>query len=255
MRAMKRAAVLLAFAVGAFSVSAYDFTGSGFTPAPGAADPASGIKLTDESGGKLSLVMETEPDAARIQALRAIVAEVRSWKNMTVASIRASNSESRLAVVVGIKSFLVGGKELSGALLGGVQVFYEEGSTEYDFKVASGRYVMRVRGVYTGEDDMEAAASEAYTDPDAFALARDPAVLAKRIGALEVDRDRLRTVLLAALNGAKPINPAAVAKLRDLKASNPGLTKAEASKALKAAGVSLSSAEISAVYLVYFGDN
>ena len=63
-----------------------------------------------------------------------------------------------------------------------------------------------------------------------------------------------RGALLAALNGSKPINADAAAKLDELKKADPQLTKADAAKALKAAGVTLKSTEISAIYLVDFGE-
>ena len=266
--AMKRSAIILACLVGAISANAYDFSGSGFVPSGEATDLASGIALADESGGTITFASSSEPDAGRIQALRSIVAEIRSWKNVAAASISADNSADQLVVSVGVKSFAVDGKELNDALPGGVQLYYS-GSVEYDFKVKSGRYVARVRGIYTSEEDMEAAAAEAYANPEAFALARDPAALSKRItvleadrdrvnalfAALEADRDRLSVALLAALNGSKPISPAAVAKLRELKAADPKLTKPEAQKSLKAAGLPLAPAEISAVFLVYFGES
>jgi len=60
--------------------------------------------------------------------------------------------------------------------------------------------------------------------------------------------------LMAALNGAKPLNDKAVDKLIELKKANPALDKKGAAAALKAAGLPLSSKAVSAVFLVKFGE-
>jgi ribosomal protein L9 len=118
---------------------------------------------------------------------------------------------------------------------------------------------------------MESQVLEAYKDPESFLQARDPEYLLKRIKALEEKQaatdeqlrqqgdqqqqwQRARIALLAALSGSRATNIAAAAKLDELKSANPKLTKAEAAKALKAAGFSLTAAEIAAVFLVDFGE-
>ena len=68
----------------------------------------------------------------------------------------------------------------------------------------------------------------------------------------EAQRLKERPAILAALNGSKPIDAKAVARLDELVKANPAVTKSEAAKALKAEGFSLTSLEISAVFLVDF---
>jgi hypothetical protein len=257
---MKRAFLAFALILSALAAFAYDFTGSGFTPALGSPDLKAGALLSDESGGQLTFSSDREPEESRVAALRAIVAELRSWKNIQVADIKAVDTAERLAITAMPRSIALGGSELGAALPGGIQLYYD-GSTEYDFKLKSSRYVVRVRGIYTSEEDMEAVVLAAYKDPEAFILATDPASLQRRLEELEkrdalreAEKLRSRKALLAALNGARAIDPALVAKLDELKTANPKLSKADAVKALKAAGHTASLAEVSAVYLVDFGE-
>ncbi|GEM_PF-1819130 len=290
---MKRAVFAFALTLSALSVAAFDFAGTGFTQ-ESEGSGGSAIVLTDESGGKVVFEAEAEPTAERIAGLRAIVAELRSWKNLAISELRAANSAEHLRITLVPSSFSVDGVDLEAAVPEGIQLFYDK-ATDYDFKVKSGRYVLRLQSVYTSEDALDAAVLAAYKDPSSFIAARDPLYVQKhldeaaaRLDAIEVItgagaktsgpqegvaamRDDIaalkaeetardaqwllaRGALLAALNGSKPINADAAAKLDELKKANPQLTKADAAKALKAAGVTLKSAEISAIYLVDFGE-
>jgi hypothetical protein len=291
---MKRIALAVAIAASALSIAAYDFSGSGFTQKSERTEGGKSIAiLTDESGGEVLFSAEAEPSSQRISVLRALVAELRSWSNLQIAEIRAVNRKDQLQVTVIPLSFTVDGVALGQAVPGGIQLLYKT-ATEYDFKVKSGKYVVHVSSVFTSEAELEAAALAAYKDPAAFIATRDPLFVQKRLDELAAQASdfaakaddlaarlaaveavtfdvsngakeertskaeneivKLKTLLLAALNGAKPIKPEAVAKLVDLKKADPSLDKKTAPKALKAAGFSLSASEISAIFLVEFGE-
>jgi len=281
---MKRVALAFVLTLSAFSIAAFDFSGSGFTQVGVSPTDSKTVILVDKAGGQLLFDVEVDPSAGRLAALRSLVAEIHSWKNVTIAELRAVNSTDRLQVTLIPNTFAVGGVDLQAAVPEGIQLFSDT-ATEYDFKILSGNTVLRVRSVYTSEDDLDAAALAAYKDPSSFLAARDPLYVQKRLNdassrlaALEgqnagdkkaladlatikeqdAERDaqwvRTRMAILAALNGSKPVDAVAASKLDDLKKANPQLTKADAAKALKDAGVSLKSAEISAIFLVDFGE-
>lgn len=263
---MKKTIITLVLAITALYASAldFDFEGSGFTVSPEnsvdtTADGRS-VVLVDPSGKKLLFTAEAEPTKERIDALLALVAEIRSWKNISASDLHAVNREDGIQISAIPSDFSLEGTSLVEAVPDGLQLFYSS-ATEYDFKLLSGRYVLRLRGPYTSETDMESQALEAFKDPETFLQGHDPEYLLKRIRVLEekqaaADRQRqlARPALLAALCGAHPLNGAAVAKLDELKAANSKLTKADAAKALKAAGFSLTAVEIAAVFLVDFGE-
>lgn len=263
---MKKTIITLALTITVLYASAldFDFEGSGFSVSPETSADTSAdshsVLLVDPSGGKLIFTAEVEPTKERIDALRSLVAEIRSWKNVSLSELRAVNREDGLQLSAVPSDFSVEGTSLAEAVPDGLQLFYNS-ATEYDFKLLSGHFVLRLRGVYTGEADMESQALEAFKDPESFLQARDPAYLLKRVRALEDKQaasdkqwQRSRPALLAALSGGRPLNQAAVEKLDGLKAASPKLTKAEAAKSLKAAGFSLTAAEIAAVFLVDFGE-
>ena len=313
---MKRMTIVAVLAAASISAAALDFESYGFTKTGEKdADGKTISVLTDPSGGEIFLDTEVEPSEKRAEALRSLVAEVRSWRNLQAAEIRAINSADRLMLIVIPSSFEVEGVSLTEALPGGINLYYGK-ATEYDFKVKSGRFVVRVASLFTTEDELEAAALSAYKDPSAFIAARDPAYVQKHLDefaakieeletatfgsiesaastadqtktkaqeAIDAIKDELaafkaevsdymakndqrmdaldqswtkkgRAALLAALNGGKPVKPEIEAKIIEMKKDNPSVTKADLQKNLKAAGVTTTPKEISAVLALEFGE-
>lgn len=272
---MKRAVLAFVLTLTAFSIAAFDFTGSGFIQEGGGVSGSKTVTLVDETGSKLLFDMEVDPSPERLGALKSVVTEIRSWKNLAVADLKATNTASNLRIVVVPSSFAVQGVDLEHAVPEGIQIYYDS-AIEYDFRVMSGEYIVRLNSVYTNEDDLDAAIISAFKDPAAFLEARDPLYIQKRLdqlsvrlGALEAMTSpstigqssasdtpwsRARVAILAALNGGKWENDASAAKLDELKKANPQLSKADAAEKLKAAGFPMTKAELSAIYLVDFGE-
>jgi len=251
---MGRFIALALFALAATGLWAYDFSAAGFSLS-GSRDVEgrSFTVLTDATGGEILFAADAEPDDSRIAALRTIAASVRGWKSLQVAQIRALNLPDRLQVIVIPAQFRRDGVDLLPALPAGLQFIYD-GGTYYDFKVKSGQFVVRVRGLYIGEDGLAAAALSAFENPAAYGDSTDPAALLRRISDLEARPARDETALMAALNGGRPIDPAAIAKIQELKRANPSLDKASAAAQLKAQGLRFSSKELDTVFMVLFGE-
>ena len=200
---MKRIALVAAIALSCLSVSAYDLTGTGLTQQGEKAEDGKTLAiLADESGNEVLFDAEEEPSPQRIEALGALVAELRSWSSLEIAEIRAVNMKDRLQVTAVPSGFAVDGVALEKAIPGGIQLLYKS-VAEYDFKVKSGKYLVRVASVFTGEKELEAAALAAFTDPVAFIATRDPLYVQKyltdlsekneaaeaKIAALQADSD------------------------------------------------------------------
>ncbi len=265
---MKRLAVLACFVLLAASLSAYDFSSAGLSPSgTKVIDGRTFTELTDASGGVILFAAETEPDDARVAALKSIAASLRSWKSMQPAEIRAVNFADALQVIVFPASFQSEGVNLLSAVPTGIRFLFN-GATAYDFKIKSGRYIVRVRGPYTCEAELTAQAVAAFKDPQAFTEASDPVALLKHIVALEArtagDETRIRvlerraerdeTALMASLNGGTPINPAAVARLIELKRGDPTLDRAKAAARLDAEKLSVKPGELGIAFFVLFGE-
>jgi hypothetical protein len=264
---MKRLAPFACLILLAASLFAYDFPSAGFAPSgTQSIDGRTYTKLTDPSGGVLLFASEAEPDDARMAALKSVAASLRSWKSMQPAQIRAINFANTLQVIVLPASFQSDGVDLAPAVPTGIQFFYN-GTTTYDFKVKSGQYIVRVRGLYTGEDDLLAQTLAAFKNPAAFAEAADPVALLKRIAALEAraagDEARIKTLekrsereetaLMAALNGGTPVNPAAIARLSELRRNDPTLSKEKAAAQLGAENLVIKPSELDIAFFVLFG--
>ncbi|MDA8427398.1 MAG: hypothetical protein M0Z80_14825 [Treponema sp.] len=279
---MRRLAPFAAFVLLAAGLWAQHFSAAGLSPAgTSVIDGRSYTKLTDPSGGAFFFSAEAEPSDARVTALKAIVASIRSWTTVQPSQIRAINFADSLEVLVMPSSFKSGDLDLTQALPSGIHLFYDGGTT-YDFKVKSGQYIVRIRGLYTGESDLVAHAVDAYKNPQTYAAAYDPVAILRRllalesrtagdaaklqslearlsgddaaIAALQKRAQRDETALMAALNGGKPINPASVARLSELKRGDPSLSKARAATQLEAGKLGLKPAELDIAFFVLFGE-
>ncbi len=317
---MKRIALAAVIGLSALSLFGLDLTGTSFTQTgERTMDGKTVAILADASGGELLLEAEAEPAPERLLALQSLVAEVRSWDNFEPVELRAVNMAERLQLTAIPRKFVVEGVDLAPAIPGGVQLLFKT-ATEYDFKVRSGKFVVRVGSVFTDLGELEAAALAAFKDPSGFIATRDPLYVQKRLDELfdradaieakqadfetrvaslekatfgvvktpakdesgakaqesvaqlkedllaldakSSEREKQMTAqwtyikqgLLTALNGGKPIRDESVARLVELKKADPSLDKKNAPKALKTAGVTLTPSEISAIFLVEFGE-
>jgi hypothetical protein len=198
---MKKFALAALIAWAAVSAFALDLSGTAFTQTGSKdIDGKTLALLADQSGGEVLLDAEAEPSPDRLSALSSIVAEIRSWTDFQASEVRAVNTQDRLQVTALPKSFSVGGTALEAALPGGVQLFYKV-ATEYDFKVKSGKYLVRVASVFTTWAELESAILAAYTDPPSFIATRDPLYVQRRLGELATQADDLQK-RLAALEGS-----------------------------------------------------
>lgn len=227
-------------------------------------------QLADASGGTVLFDAEAEITPERATALRSLVAEARSWQGIKAGEIQAVNSADRLVLTLTPASFEVDGVSLAGAIPGGIRLFFDT-APEYDFKVLSGQYLVRVSGPLSTEAELESTALSAFKDPASFLASRDPAFLRKFLEdsvaslkadvlALKAENEELRAgwekgrpAIIAALNGGKPVKPEVEDKISDILKDKPELDKAGVAAALKSAGVKASSGEITAILLVDFG--
>lgn len=269
--------LLLALAAG----SAADFAAHGFTQTGATTvDGVSYLVLSDPTGGEVLFSSLSEPTPERLEALKAVVATLRSWEGLTIASIRAANDESQLRITVLPSSLVVGGKELKGYLPGGL-VFWYDRALDYDFRLLSGAYAIRMTGLFTTSADLDASMALAASDPATWLLRSDPEYAVKRIVELSARLDaleaalktaqestardvssadaRLETALMTALNvgflsGPKPIPQASVDWVVAKKSADPGLGKAALAAAAKAEKAPVSEKEIGIILLVKYGE-
>ncbi len=268
---------LLAFAASFFAVvlgaSAIDFTPYGFSQTGTRnVDGIDYAVLSDQGGGEVLFSQSADPTNARLQALESIVAMLRSWNGLSIASIRATNDAAQLMVTALPSSLLSGTTDLAKALPGGL-IFWYDGSVDYDFRILSGNYAVRMVGLFTTPADLLASMSQAYADPETWLVTSDPAyplkqsvAQAARITALEnsvsqlqASAAQLQTSLMTALNSGSfgnfnPVPQAAITWVLAKKAANPALKKADLVAAAKTEKVQVSDKELGIILLVEFGE-
>jgi hypothetical protein len=129
------------------------------------------------------LALAPFPEEAR-QRLERTVSVVSSWPTIRVTEIRAESSKGVDDYVLTFPSIQYEGREYSANVPGGLRLRFD-GALMYDFRVRSGDYFVRVRGVLMDEASLLAEIAKAVQDPGAYIAERDPSWLALRIEQLD----------------------------------------------------------------------
>ncbi len=216
--------------------------------------------------GGLRVLAATPFDEATLPRLERVAEAVASWRALRATELRAETSgEEGDAYVALVTKALSGDKDYAPNLPAGIRLRFA-GALLYDFRVKSGDYFVRVRGVLVDEASLASEIAKAADDPAAFIAERDPAWAAGRIVELESTIESsaqaieaIRAQLAAEMNrgffgNPRHIPPATVEALRALKRDSPAASRAEAAAVLKELGIKASAREIDAVYRAWFGE-
>lgn len=206
-------------------------------------DGISWVSLSDGSGAEILYAASLELDAARSEALAFILEAVRSWEGLEPSRVKILNDESQLRVTVLPRTLRVGGTDLLPAIPGGL-VFWFDRAVEYDFRVLSGIYAIRLAGLFSNAGSLGDSILQVYKDPVGWIVQRDPVYavrltteLAQRVARLEAEgkaeaaaRQEQAAALRASLDAAVADALAAVAA-----SGKEAASRAEANEAVLAA--------------------
>jgi hypothetical protein len=158
---------------------------TGSTLSPGGQSTIDGrIWLTFTGpGGMRILALAPFPEEAS-QRLERTVSVVSSWPTIRVTELRAESSKGVDDYVLAFSSIVYEGREYSANVPGGLRLRFD-GALMYDFRVRSGDYFVRVRGVLMDEASLIMEIAKAVQDPGAYIAERDPSWLALRIEQLD----------------------------------------------------------------------
>ncbi|MEI6874433.1 MAG: hypothetical protein WCL50_04790 [Spirochaetota bacterium] len=177
----------------AIDFSAYGFTQSGTK----VEDGLSYDVLLDANGSEVLLASQVVPSAERMGALRNFVESLHSWDGLAMTQIRATNDASQLRITVLPRSLVVDKVNLVPYLPGGL-VFWYDKSFEYDFRIISGAYAVRLAGLFTTPRELLSSVALAVKDPVAWILQRDPQYSVRRITELLIRLTKLEEDFAAA---------------------------------------------------------
>lgn len=135
------------------------------------------------------LALSPFPAEAR-QRLDRTVSVISSWATIKVTELRAESSKGVDDYVLSFSSIQSGGRDYSANVPGGLRLRFD-GALMYNFRVRSGDYFVRVRGVLMNEASLIAEIAKAVQDPGGFIAERDPAWLASRIEQLDRSNTQL----------------------------------------------------------------
>lgn len=220
MKALALAAVLAA----ATFVSALDYSAAGFTPLGSVnVEGKTFDKLSDATGGELLFSAEAAtPSQETLANFAKALTVLRSWQSISIAEIRAIAEPGRIRVLIVPASIKRGSTELVGYVVGGLQFFVASG-VEYDFRVKSGSYFIRLSGVLASESELLGDIASSAADPVAYLAARDPQYAVRRVTELEGRLGSLENDTSAKFDSLAEDNAATVseleAKIADLGAS------------------------------------
>jgi hypothetical protein len=180
----KYSGLLLAAVLLAWTLSPL-FAQAGSTLSPGGqatVDGKSWLTFTGPGGMRILALMPW-PDEAR-ERLERTVSVISSWPTIRVSEVRAESSKGVDDYVLSFASIQSGGRDYSANVPGGLRLRFD-GALMYDFRVRSGEYFVRVRGVLMNESSLIAEIVKAVENPGVYIAERDPSWLALRIEQLD----------------------------------------------------------------------
>ncbi|MBU1081116.1 MAG: hypothetical protein KKB59_11575 [Spirochaetes bacterium] len=217
-------------------------------------------------GGMRVLASTPLPDYARPR-LERTVAAVGAWTAITPTEIRAvygegTEGDDYLVLVSGVSA---GGSDYVKNIPSGIRLRFS-GALMYDFRVKSGDYFVRVRGVLMDDLSLASEIAKATDDPAGYIAERDPAWAAARLVELgatiessDTAIESLRASLAAQFNRGffgrpRPVSQAIVDLVKEMKRTDPGTDRAAAAVAAKQRGINASAKELDAVFSIWFGE-
>lgn len=219
-----------------------------------------------DPGGMRVLVARPIPGYA-IERLERVVSFVRAWKVIAPSEIRAdfSGGEEGGDYVVIVSRVTSASKDYATHIPSGIRLRFS-GTLLYDFRVKSGDYFVRVRGVLVDDASLVEEIAMAVDYPAAYIAERDPSWAASRIleleGTIESSRlaiGALRESLAAHMNKGlfgrpRPVSAAMVELVYRLKLEKPDADRAMALVYAKSMGHTTSTKEIDIIFSVWFGE-
>ncbi|MFZ4617348.1 MAG: hypothetical protein ACOYM2_14290 [Rectinemataceae bacterium] len=176
------------------SVSAIDFSSIGMSVTGTRTENGTDWTLLDDGAGEIVYSAQLDPDAKRLATMGSIIKALRATDGLTVTRLEVTNNPDQLRITVFPKSFVVEGQNLRSAVPGGLSFWYAK-NAEYDFRVISGAYAIRMSGLFTTMSELVKTVKLAWTDPVAFLLQRDPQYAVRRITEISIAVDALRKEL------------------------------------------------------------
>ncbi len=182
--------LFIAFVLGT-SVSAVDFSSIGMSVTGTRTENGTDWTLLDDGAGEIVYSAQLDPDAKRLATMGSIIKALRATDVLTVTRLEVTNNPDQLRITVFPKSFVVEGQNLRAAVPGGLSFWYAK-NAEYDFRVISGAYAIRMSGLFTTMSELVKTVKLAWADPVAFLLQRDPQYAVRRITEISIAVDALR---------------------------------------------------------------
>jgi hypothetical protein len=147
--------------------------------------------LSDSPGFDFMLKVEAEPDQARVTAILAFIASLRSYPGLDIKELRIITRQDGFQALLVPSRFVSATTNLMPALPGGIQFYWAKSSMEYDFRVLASRIFVRVKGIYTNCDDLGVLTARILADPQAYILATSPLLILQRLQEAEARLDAI----------------------------------------------------------------
>jgi uncharacterized protein (DUF3084 family) len=160
-----------------------------------------GLTWTAFSGpnGLRILTLPPLADEARLR-LERVVRIVADWTVIKTSEMRAEFGKDGDEYVLTAASIIHEGQELRSAVPAGLRLRFD-GSLNYDFRVLSGAFFIRVRGALIDEASLVAEIARAVADPGTYIAERDPAWLAAQLSQLKAELADKQAALLQITGG------------------------------------------------------
>lgn len=234
---------------------------------PGKEIKLDGKNWQEFSGFKdLKILLSIPYNEDAVRRLERCASVIASWTQINAVEMRAEESENDGdSYIVLVNKVIFKDKDYSANLPSGIRLRFD-GVLSYDFRLKTGEYFVRLRGILIDDKSLVGEIAKAVTDPLGYITERDPAWAAGRISVLEqtieassASIEILRRQMAANLNktffgGPKPVTEVIISLVLKLKAGNMATTREDAINAAKAEGLITNKKEIDAIFKVWFNE-
>lgn len=223
------------------------------------------LDLEDGQGRTFSVAFVgkvSDTEAARVLKLRETFL---GWSLGKPKSIEFLISGTALEAHVLLEKVTCAEKDLTELLPAGL-LFRQTDAVDYNFRLATQNLFVRIKGVYTSDQELCGKLLAAADNPRDYIRKRDPEYILRTLDRLRSDlnelrlkQERVRLAMVALHNrgffsGPKPPQQKTVDLIIEYKSKERSLTAAQLTEKLKAAGVQVSADEVELILAVYYNE-
>ena len=223
------------------------------------------VALEDQAGRAFSVSHVKDLKAEEAGELLKFKDALHAWKIMKIGKLFIQIADQALEAQIVPEKFECKGQEYASYLPAGLLVTKTD-ALEYNFRIQVKNNFIRIKGLYSDENELCGKLQQAVANPQDYIRRRDPEYVLKKLEELETrlaQMERRNLQLQRAVvtlhnqgffSGPTAPDQKVIDRVIALKKKDPAMTSAQIAEALKTDGLTASARELSLILLVYFNE-